>query len=116
MRQLFAYIRVSDPKQKTGVSLIEQRAIIERYAAGIGIGYLDCGKGKPKEIDPKKGPIVRRVFELYATGAYTLRDMAGEAERIGLRIRNGRPLRMQEIQKVLRNPFYSGIIRSKRFG
>src|SRR5437870_4555436 len=36
MKQLFAYIRVSDPKQRTGVSLIEQRAIIERYAERIG--------------------------------------------------------------------------------
>lgn len=234
MKQLFAYIRVSDPKQKTGVSLIEQRSIIERYAArigaeiiqwfeetrtaakagrpvftrmvkllragkaegvvihkldrgtrnfrdwaeideliergievyvanenldlrsrggrlaadvqiavavdyirnlreealkgihgrlkqgilpnGVGIGYLDMGAGQPKAIDPKKGPLVKRIFELYSGGAHTLRDMAAEAERVGLRNRNGRPLRMQEIHKILRNPFYAGTIRSKRFG
>ena len=234
MKLLFAYIRVSDQKQKTGVSLIEQRSIIERYAArigativewfeetrtaakagrpvfsrmtkllrqgkaqgvvihkldrgtrnfrdwaeiddliesgieihvanenldlrsrggrlaadvqiavavdyirnlreealkgihgrlkqgilpnGVGVGYRDAGAGKPKTIDPQKGPLVRRVFELYATGAHTLRDLASETDRMGLRNRNGRALRMQEIQKVLRNPFYAGIIRSHRFG
>ena len=36
MKQLFAYIRVSDPKQGKGVSLDEQRSIIEGYAARIG--------------------------------------------------------------------------------
>lgn len=81
-----------------------------------GIGYLDRGAGNPKEIDPVKGPLVKQVFELAASGAYALRSLAVEAEKIGLRNRSGRPLWMQEIQKVLRNPFYVGIIRSKRFG
>src|SRR4051794_17622268 len=36
MKRLFAYIRVSTGRQATGVSLIEQRAIIEQYAARIG--------------------------------------------------------------------------------
>ena len=36
MKQLFAYIRVSDPKQGKGVSLDEQRSIIEGYATRIG--------------------------------------------------------------------------------
>lgn len=81
-----------------------------------GIGYLDRGAGKPKEIDPKKGPIVRKLFELYATGAYSLRELTGEAERIGLRNKGGHALQLKDIQKILRNPFYVGIIRSRRFG
>jgi site-specific DNA recombinase len=36
MKRLFAYICVSDPKQGKGVSLDEQRSIIEAYATGIG--------------------------------------------------------------------------------
>ena len=234
MKQLFAYIRVSDLKQKSGVSLVEQRSIIERYAermgavivewfeetrtaakagrpvftkmlrllragkaegviihkldrgtrnyhdwaaiddlleAGIGIyvanenldlrsrggrlaadmqvavavdyirnlkeealkgiegrlkqgilpnaapiGYLDRGAGNPKEIDSKKGPLVRRLFELYGTGGYTLREVAAEAKQIGLRNRSGHALPFQRIDKMLRNPFYMGVIRSKRYG
>lgn len=79
---------------------------------GVGIGYIDTGAGKPKVIDPARAPLVKRVFELYATGAYTLRHITTDAERMGLRNRNGHALRMQEIHKVLRNPFYAGIIRS----
>src|SRR5258707_807131 len=36
MKHLFAYIRVSTAKQGQGVSLQEQRAAIERYAARTG--------------------------------------------------------------------------------
>jgi DNA invertase Pin-like site-specific DNA recombinase len=84
--------------------------------SGASIGYLNCGAGKPKEIDPKRGPLVKRLFEAYATGGYTLRDLTAESERIGLRNRNGHALRLQEIHRVIRNPFYAGVIRSTRFG
>jgi site-specific DNA recombinase len=81
-----------------------------------GIGYLDCGAGKPKEIDPKKGPLVRKLFELYATGGFTLRELTAEAERLGLRNKGRNPLHLKEIHTVLRNPFYAGTIRSRRYG
>jgi site-specific DNA recombinase len=81
-----------------------------------GIGYLDCGGGKPKEVDPKKGPLVRKLFELYGTGSFTLRELTAEAERLGLRNKGGNPLHLKEIHTVLRNPFYAGTIRSRRYG
>ncbi len=80
------------------------------------IGYLNRGKGNAKEIDPVKGPLVKHLFEAYATGALNLRDLAKEGERIGLRNRAGHPLRPQQMQMVLRNPFYVGVIRSRRYG
>src|SRR5258708_22979056 len=80
------------------------------------IGYLDRGGGKPKAIDPVRGPLVRHLFEFYATGAYTLRDLTAEGVAAGLRSLNGNPLRLTQIQKILRNPFYAGMIRSRRFG
>jgi DNA invertase Pin-like site-specific DNA recombinase len=234
MKQLFAYIRVSDPKQGKGVSLDEQRSIIEAYAVRIGaaivewfvekktaakagrpqfdrmvkllrqgkaegvvihkvdrstrnfrdwadidelieggvdihfanehmdlrsdggrlaadiqmvfavqyirnlrqetlkgihgrlkqgilphsapIGYLDRGAGKPKTIDPVRGPLIRALFDRYATGASTLRMLTEEAAAAGLRNRNGNPLRLTQIHAMLRNPFYAGILRSSRFG
>jgi site-specific DNA recombinase len=84
--------------------------------SGASVGYVDRGPGKPKDIDPTKGPLVRRAFELYATGQYTLRDLTAEAKKIGLRNKKANPLVLQQLQKVLRNPFYVGVIRSKRFG
>jgi len=41
MKLLFAYIRVSGKKQKEGVSLPEQRAIIKAYADRIGATIIE---------------------------------------------------------------------------
>lgn len=80
------------------------------------IGYLDCGGGQPKTIDPKKGPLVRRLFERYATGTVGLHALAEEADRIGLRGHGGSRLSFTSVAKMLRNPFYVGILAIKKRG
>ncbi|MEO8036485.1 MAG: recombinase family protein [Acidobacteriota bacterium] len=79
-------------------------------------GYDNHGAGVAKTIDPVRGPVIRKLFRLYASGAYTLRELTAEADALGLRNRNDRPLRLTQIHKMLRNVFYSGVIRSSRFG
>jgi DNA invertase Pin-like site-specific DNA recombinase len=74
------------------------------------IGYLDRGGGKPKEPDPVMAPLVRRTFELYATGEYSLQTLRKEAARIGLRNLAGKPLSMNGMSTLLNNPFYIGIM------
>lgn len=83
---------------------------------GAPIGYLDRGAGKPKEIDPVRGPLVLQLFDLYATGTCSLRSVVAEAERLGLRTKGGHPIRLPQLHKMLRNPFYTGVIRSRRHG
>ncbi len=78
------------------------------------VGYLDCGAGKPKAIDPVKGPLVRRAFELYATGQYNLRTLLAEVQRSGLKNRRGGEVSVNGLATMLRNPFYIGLIRVKR--
>ncbi len=36
-------------------------------------GYLDNGKGKPKTVDPERAPLIREMFDLYASGQHSLR-------------------------------------------
>ncbi len=80
------------------------------------IGYLDSGAGVPKAIDPIRGPIILRLFQTYATGEINLRELATAADTLGLRNAHGKPLRLQQIHAVMRNGFYAGVIKSKRFG
>src|SRR6476661_6578284 len=84
------------------------------YPLPAPTGYSDCGKGKPKSIDPIMGPIVRRAFELYATCDYSLVSLREELIRLGLRNRNRNPLTKSGIADLLHNPFYIGVIRLKR--
>lgn len=74
------------------------------------LGYLDTGKGKPKEIDPERGPLVREAFELYASGGYTLRTLADELYRRGLRNKKGDKVGRTPLSRILNNPFYTGIM------
>lgn len=77
-------------------------------------GYLDRGKGNPKEIDPILAPIVREAFELYATGRYGLHTLRLEMDKRGLRSAGGGPLALDAISRLLRNPFYIGLIHTLR--
>src|SRR5690606_15149993 len=86
------------------------------YPFRAPIGYRDNGRGKEKTICPVKGPQVRQVLELYATGTHSMRSLRAEAERLGLRGHTGRPLTLHGIEAILANPFYAGIIEIKRTG
>lgn len=77
-------------------------------------GYLDRGRGKPKEIDPANGPLVRRAFELYATGSYSLETLRLKMIDEGLCAQPGKALSTSSMSQLLRNPFYMGMIRIKR--
>jgi site-specific DNA recombinase len=92
-----------------------KRGIRRRLEQGLRpnaapIGYLDRGKGKPKEIDPERGPLVRLAFTWYATGDYTLRVLNGLLFDLGLRNRFGGRLTISGLSHLLRNPFYIGYL------
>jgi site-specific DNA recombinase len=80
------------------------------YPLPAPLGYLDRGKGKAKEIDPARGPLVRRTFELYDSGRYTLETLSEELYRIGLRSKKGEQVTRNGLSVILNNPFYMGVI------
>ncbi len=86
------------------------------YPLPAPLGYLDMGKGKPKELDPDKGPLVRKAFELYATGKYSLDTLIDELWHLGLRNRKGGKVTHTGLSTLLNNPFYIGLIRIRRTG
>lgn len=84
------------------------------YPLPAPLGYVDKGKGKPKEFDAVKAPLVRKAFELYATGRYNLDTLTEELFRLGLRNRNGSKVARSSLSDMLNNPFYVGLIRIVR--
>ena len=86
------------------------------YPWNAPLGYLNTGSGKVKEIDTFRAPLIKRVFELYATGKYSLTELRKESEAIGLRSLSGKVLSRNSLSIMLNNPFYVGIIRIKRTG
>lgn len=86
------------------------------YPLAAPVGYLDHGGGKSKTIDPEKGPLVRRAFELYSTGRYTIATLGEELSRLGLRNRAGGRVTRNGLSTLLNNPFYVGIVRIRKTG
>jgi site-specific DNA recombinase len=60
--------------------------------------------------------MVRRAFELYATGNYGLDSLGEELERMGLRNRQGGRVTRSGVSVMLNNPFYIGLIVHKMGG
>jgi DNA invertase Pin-like site-specific DNA recombinase len=86
------------------------------YPMPAPIGYMNNGAGKAKTLDPRTAPLVRKAFELYASGSYSLLRLSEELIRLGLRRATGTTLGPNRLSQVLNNPFYMGIIRIKAAG
>src|SRR3546814_2105936 len=62
---------------------------------------------------PLRAHLVQLAFELYASGGYSLKTLTNRLNELGLRNRFGRPVSLNGIATVLKNPFYAGIIRTQ---
>lgn len=80
------------------------------------LGYVNHGKGKPKTLDPERATLVRRAFELYATGAFSLDGLVEKMYALGLRSRTGQKVGRNSISLLLNRRFYIGEIEIKKTG
>lgn len=120
--------RVTSEKVKTATWNLRERGVCTFRAP---IGYLNEGNMESKPFDPIRAPIIKRIFELYATGDWSLVDIAIWANKEGLttcpmrRKRTeeemlaeeddevvidavSRPITANFVQKIIVNKFYIG--------
>jgi len=67
-------------------------------------GYLNDKINHTIVPDPERFSVVKKLFELYSTGNYSLKDLT----KTGLVSRNNKKLSIGNIQRLLNNPFYYG--------
>jgi len=75
------------------------------------LGYLNNKETKQIYVDKEKAKFIKKAFETYATGKYTLKELRKIINGLGLRGRRGKMLSVSNYQYLLRNPFYYGLIR-----
>ena len=73
------------------------------------LGYVNNHKTRDVNLDTGKAPLVRKGFELYATGKYTLKQIARALKDLGLRSYKGNVLAVSCTQRILKSTFYYGI-------
>jgi DNA invertase Pin-like site-specific DNA recombinase len=77
------------------------------------VGYTNNPKTRGVDIDNGKAHKVVKMFELYATGKYTLHSLANWCKENSLVGNLGKPLVIANIQKNLQNIFYLGLMKWK---
>ncbi len=76
------------------------------------IGYINVlgldGK-RALVVDEERAALVARIFEWYASGSFSVKEVAQMARRAGLCFRkSGRPISTAKVHQVLRQRMYSG--------
>ena len=75
------------------------------------LGYLNDLRTHTIVKDPERFRLVKKIFELYATGNYSLKDIRDKMTSLGLFSRKGKKISVSIIQNILQNPFYYGVFR-----
>ncbi|MGB5775147.1 MAG: recombinase family protein [Sedimenticolaceae bacterium] len=94
-----------------------RKGMTEKAEQGIWPSYAPYGyrnvlgeNGKKTiEPDPELVPVVRQMFEWYATGRFSVKDATRMAREAGLAFRkSGNPMPRSSVHKMLRNSIYMG--------
>ena len=77
------------------------------------VGYLNNARTRGIDVDSTKSAKIKKVFELYATGQYSLLSLVNWCEAHGLTGGYHRKLSVNAVFSVLQNIFYLGLMRYK---
>ncbi len=86
------------------------------YPMPAPLGYINNGQGKTKSVHLVQAPLVKKAFDLYATEKYGIVSLLEMMTRLGLQNKNGRPVSKNAFNALLKNEFYTGVIRIKKTG
>src|SRR3989344_2345602 len=74
------------------------------------LGYVnEKGKGIVPHAD--LAPLIKKTFEAYSSGSFTLRQLRDKFNELGLKRKSGKELAVSNYQQILKNPIYTGLMR-----
>lgn len=98
---------LSEETRKGMLEKAEQRI----YPSCAPYGYINVDRGGKKilKTDPTSAPYVKKMFELYATGHYSLLSLKRKMIADGMVYRNGKNFYKHAVEVILKNEFYTGV-------
>lgn len=82
-----------------------------RMPGYVPLGYINNRLDHTIVIDTERAPLIKRLFQLYSTGEYSIDSLARKMASIGLITRKRKPITKGTVEKILNNPFYYGVFR-----
>jgi len=77
------------------------------------LGYLNNPITRGIDIDEKKALLVKKMFKLYATGKYNLREIAEWGRKVNLKSNLDKDISIRLTHQILQNVFYVGLMKYK---
>ncbi|MFH0892930.1 MAG: recombinase family protein, partial [Bacteroidota bacterium] len=77
------------------------------------LGYLNNPITRGIDVDKKKVLLIKRMFKVYATGNYTLKEMSEWCKKVGLKSNLDNDISPGQVQSTLQNIFYIGLMKYK---
>lgn len=110
MIDLIKNLYIAELKNHIRLSLEYKRSRGE-YTGLAPIGYKNIQNQKNKSdiiFDTERAPIIVKLFNAYATGEYTIKQLTKLAHSLGLVNKQGKFISEGCISNMLQNPFYYG--------
>ena len=89
----------------------EQKARNGEFPHKAPVGYKNITlENEQKDIvpDPNKDFLIVKMFELYASGNFSMLKLTKEMKRLGLTSSVGKTIVTSQVEHILKNPFYYG--------
>ena len=95
-----------------------KRGLREKVRRGIypsiaPLGYLNDKNTKTIVVDQQFSGVIREIYETYASGHYTLKEISLLLKKRGAITRSNKPYSLDKVKYILSNPFYYGHFRYK---
>jgi len=92
-----------------------KRGIRQKLRNGIWpnrppVGYFNDRNNRCIAVQPEKATLVRKAFELYATGNYALHEVRRRMEELGLTSSMNKRMSISDFQWTFQNPFFYGVM------
>jgi DNA invertase Pin-like site-specific DNA recombinase len=108
----------NDRRTERTVAGMAQAATVGRFPFKAPVGYINVSQHRGHNLipDPKTAPLIRKGFELFATGLQSKAEVLKRLNALGLTTRKGLPMSAQTFHKLLINPIYAGWVAIPKWG
>ncbi len=98
---------------------LSEKAAQGMYPSRAPYGYVNVSENGKNviKINPTEAPFIKKMFELYALGSYSLAKLRTEMIAAGMVYRGGKSFYRSRVEWILKNEFYAGMFywKGKRY-